>query len=73
MKIIGSWINQQGYTIVRLSNKKCIALHKLIYQNKTGHRIPKNMEVHHKDGNIQRNCISNLKLVPKEINVRGYR
>lgn len=73
MKIIGSWKTNEGYTMLRLANSKCIPLHKLIYENKTGKKIPDGMEIHHKDGNIDRNCISNLKLVKKEINVRGYR
>lgn len=73
MKIIGSWINKQGYIIVRLSNNKCIPLHKLIWENKTGSKVPVGYEVHHKDGNVNRNCISNLGLIPIEKNVRGYR
>ena len=72
MNIMGSWKSKEGYIIVRLSNNKCIPLHKLIYQNKIG-KIPVGMEVHHKDGNINRNCVSNLKLIKKEINIRGYR
>jgi len=73
MKIIGSWKTKDGYIMLRLSNSKCIPLHKLIYQNRTRKKIPKGMEIHHKDGNIDRNCISNLELVKKEINTRGYR
>lgn len=72
-KIIGSWKTKEGYTMLKLSNHKCIPLHKLIWENITKSKVPLDYEIHHKDGNIDRNCISNLGLTKKEINVRGYR
>lgn len=63
-KVTGSWINQQGYIMVKLSNHKCIALHLLIWKNITGHKVPKGMELHHLDHDKYRNCIGNFKLLP---------
>lgn len=62
VKIIGSWTNLQGYTMLRLSTNKVISLHKLIYQNLHG-KVPKGYQVHHRDYNITHNCRSNLTLI----------
>lgn len=70
VKVIGSWINQNGYVMLRLSNHKCIALHKLIYQNLYGIKVPDDKSIDHLDYNINRNCASNLKMVDKKKNHR---
>lgn len=60
-----------GYIGVNI-NGKWLSEHRYIWEKYHGRKIPKNCAVHHKDGNIQNNNISNLKLVSKEWHKRHH-
>ena len=54
-----------GYIGIKV-NGKWMSEHRYVWEKAHGRRIPKNCAIHHKDGNIQNNDISNLKLVSKK-------
>lgn len=69
MNIKGAFLNQQGYLIIRVNNK-LVPLHRFIWSHCHHKKIPTNMEVHHIDGNIKNNKLSNLELITKQENLK---
>ena len=47
-------------------------LHRLIYADFYDIEIPKNYDIHHKDGNKLNNCIMNLQMVPHGIHTKNH-
>lgn len=70
VNIIGSWVNQTGYVMLRLSNHTIKPLHVLIWENLHGKKMQKYNSVNHIDFDITRNCASNLKSVLRNKNHR---
>ena len=70
VNIIGSWINQAGYVMVRLSNHKIKPLHVIVWENLHGKKLQKDKSINHIDFDINRNCATNLESIPKHKNHR---
>lgn len=48
------------YRVNDYKNKTSTKLHRLIYENFWGVKLPNEIHIHHKDGNPSNNCILNL-------------
>jgi len=70
-KIRGIFKNQKGYLIVRFKNK-VIPLHRYIWEQHHG-KIPRGMEIHHKDHDITHNHLNNYELITKKDNLKRKR
>lgn len=58
--IIGQWINNAGYSVIKTHDGKLHLEHRYIVQNIMGIRLSKDVVVHHKDHNKLNNIPSNL-------------
>ena len=58
-------ISPFGYYVVRKGNSDRL-LHRLIYERFWGVELPKEVIIHHKDGNKLNNCILNLEALTRE-------
>lgn len=68
-QIIVTRVTRNGYVQVELNknNKKKFLVHRLVFSSFEG-KIPKGLEINHKDCNKQNNYLSNLECVTKEQN-----
>ena len=65
-----SWVNGKrvdirGYVFVKDENEKIVVEHRHVYEKFYKLKIPKNMEIHHRDKNKSNNDINNLKMVTR--------
>lgn len=68
MKIKGLFKNQHGYLMIRFE-KKIMPAHKFLWEWYYDKKVPRDMEVHHKDRDITNNTIENLELKTKVDNL----
>ena len=62
-----AYLTNNGYYLIGSRNEgnRNKYLHRMIWEDYYGFPIPKNYEIHHKDGNKENNCIMNLQLIRK--------
>lgn len=67
-------INKEGYYSItsRKEGNNGKYLHRLIYADFYDVEIPKNYDIHHKDGNKLNNCIMNLQIAPHGIHIKNH-
>ena len=64
-------LHHTGYYVIKTREKgnHNKALHRLIYEDFWGVKLPKEIHVHHKDGNKTNNCILNLEAMTMQEHV----
>ena len=67
-------INKKGYYQVssRKEGNRGKYLHRLIYEEFWGVKLPKEIHIHHKDKNKKNNCILNLEALPESKHIQKH-